>query len=240
MKSYLIKSLCFIGLFLLWGCHFKDICPECEKETQVLIKFDWSNIDFVPDGMTVLLYDKDGSLVETFSNIPPDGRIVNIKSGGYSAACYNNDTEYIQWRNHDNINTIEAFTNETTILDEHCRDQDTRSISNKVTNDQLLAMPDLLCGECRWDIDILAADDEVQVILFTPDLLVDVYIYEFENVVNPEYITNIRATLSGINDCMYLSNPQQSTESCIMPFTGNVDETNKGTIGKETAQNYLE
>ncbi len=230
MRSMFTKSLYFISLFLLWGCHFKDICPECDTVNEVLIKFDWSKIDFVPDGMTVLLYDTDGNLVETFSNVPSEGRIVKLKSGGYSAACYNNDTEYVQWRNLNNINTLEAYTTETDILADHSRNRSTRTSSYKVTNEKLTAMPDMLCGECLWDIDVMTKDDDVQVILFTPTLLVDVYIYEFTNISNTEHITNIRATLSGLNEGLYIADQQESTESCTMPFSGNVDETKENTI----------
>lgn len=221
MRLY-INILCFISLLALSSCHYKTICHECDAEATIMIKFDWSKIDFMPEGMTVLFYNENDELVYSFLNVSPDGRLVNLNAGKYHAVCYNNDTEYIHWRNQDNINTLEAYTNPTELKASHTR--------VKETNEILIAMPDRLCGQCRWDIEVVPEDDVNQVILFTPQLLTDTYIYKFTNVVNSQYITSIKATLSGLNNGYFIAHPDKSPGTCTMPFDGNVDKDDQKMI----------
>lgn len=223
MKSYIKLLLLICISTMVSACHFKSICPECETTATIMIKFDWSKIDFKPEGMTVLFYNQNDELVYKFLNVPPDGRLVNIESGSYYAVCYNNDTEYIQWRGEGNINTLEAYTNETELKVDHSR---TRSGKDEV----LVSMPDQLCGQCRWDVDILANDDKNQIVWFTPELLSDTYIYKFIDVTNSQYINAIKATLSGLRNGYFIAHPDKKTSICTMPFNANVDELNHRTI----------
>lgn len=212
-------------MLILSACHFKSICPECEVETVVMIKFDWSKVDVKPEGMTVLFYNEQDELVYSFLNVSPEGRLVNLSSGHYYAVCYNNDTESVQWRNQDNINTLEAYTTETELRAEHSR----ASSSNK-SGEVLIEMPNELYGQCRWDVVVRADDSENQIIWFVPEQLTDTYVYKFINVSNSKYITSIRATLGGLNDGYFIAHPQKASKVCTMPFDANVEEANKSVI----------
>ncbi|MGL5620131.1 MAG: DUF5119 domain-containing protein, partial [Tannerellaceae bacterium] len=80
-------------LFLLFtGCKNKELCPQCEQEADVVIKFDWSDIKKKPEGMTVLFYSMENELMYTLNNVPSSGETIHINAGTYRVACYNNDT----------------------------------------------------------------------------------------------------------------------------------------------------
>lgn len=223
MKSYIKLAILICLSTMVTACHFKSICPECDSTATIMIKFHWDKIDFKPEGMTVLFYNQNDELVYTFLNVPPEGRLVNLESGKYYAVCYNNDTQYIHWRGQNNINTLEAYTNETKLEADHSR---TRAGKDEI----LISMPDELCGECRWDVEILANDKDEQIVWFTPELLTDTYIYKFIDITNSQYISSIRATLSGLKNGYFIAHPNKGAPACVMPFNGNVDERNRKMI----------
>lgn len=232
MKKIYSLIVCLVLInFLFTGCHNKDLCPECDQETGVEVKFNWQNVKDIPEGMTVLFYSPNGDLKYTFQNIPASGRLIRIDAGTYQVACYNNDTEYVRWSGQDSISTLQVTMREGGLTEDHTRASTPPEIG------RLVVMPDDLYGDVLHEITIKPFDPELQVILLTPQTLLDFYTYEVSNIINAKYITNIRATLSGLSEIYFLGNPEHQVKSCTMPFMGNLSEQNQEMIVGEM-QNF--
>ena len=137
--------------------------------------------------MTVLLYKTEGNLAYQFNNVSPNGEAVKIKNGNYSVVCYNNDSEYVQWRDINNIKTINAYMRNGEIDENH-----TRSLN---TGENLIIMPDSICGTLKNNISVDNQEGVNQVISLEPHYLIDVYTYTILTVENVQYINKIKATL---------------------------------------------
>lgn len=222
-KLFPILTVLVFSVLGLTGCHNKDLCPECEQESGIEIKFDWSKVEDIPAGMTVLFYSQTGDLVYTFSDVPKDGEMIRIDAGTYQVACYNNDPEYAIWSGFNKLDSLQVTMREGELTEDHTR-------SKVPETGKLTVMPDDLCGCVRNDIVIKANDPDLQVVLLTPEPLIDIYTYEISNIENAQYITQIRATLSGLSDRYYLADPDHQEAETIMPFMGNIAEDNQKMI----------
>ena len=219
---YITVAICTI--LNLSACHNKDLCPECDSEAGIEIKFDWSDVTQIPAGMTVLFYNQAGELAYTFTNVPKEGEMIRIDAGTYQVACYNNDTEYARWSGFDKLDSLQVTTREGELTEDH-----TRAAELPETG-KLKVMPDYLCGAVVNKVLIKANDPNLQVVLLTPQPLIDLYTYKVSNIVNAQYITQIRTTLSGLSDRYYLANPEYQQAAVTMPFMGNLAEGNKEMI----------
>ncbi|MGL4292857.1 MAG: DUF5119 domain-containing protein [Bacteroidales bacterium] len=215
----MIVSICFFS-----SCHNKSLCPSCDQESGIEIKFDWKNIEKIPSGMTVLFYSPNGNLVYTFKNVSPNGERIRIESGNYQVACYNNDTEYGQWSGFDKIDSLNVTTREGELDEDHTR------AANTPETGVLNVMPDYLCGDVIKNKIILPDDPTIQIVLLTPKPLIDIYTYQISEIENAQYITKIRATLSSLSDRYYLANPDFQKAATTVPFNGNIAEDNKAMI----------
>lgn len=206
-----MAGLAFVLTFLLTGCRNKELCPQCEQEAGIEIKFDWSDVATVPEGMTVLFYNMQNELIYTFNNVSPMGEIVRINAGEYHIACYNNDSEYVQWYDIANVDSLYVETRETDLL----------KISDKLPVEYIVESPDFLCGDVLLKKEILAYNTELQVIFLKPIPLLSQYSYSISNIENAEYITKTTATLSGLSQRYYLSQPEHQNGIITMPFKEN-------------------
>ncbi|MEG2946925.1 MAG: DUF5119 domain-containing protein [Bacteroidales bacterium] len=227
MKKLCAWIIAAIGMvFCLSGCHNKDLCQECDRESGIEIKFDWNGVTQIPDGMTVLFYNQAGELAYTFTNVPKEGEMIRIEAGSYQVACYNNDTEYARWSGFDKLDSLQVTTREGELTEDHTR-------TGVPETGKLNVMPDFLCGDVVRGTEIKANDPDIQVVLLTPKPLIDIYTYQVSNIENAQYITQIRATLSGLSDRYYLGNPDYQQAATTMPFMGNLAEGNNTTIEGE-------
>ncbi|MGL4780025.1 MAG: DUF5119 domain-containing protein, partial [Bacteroidales bacterium] len=170
----LIVFLVFLGLS---SCHNKEICPECEKESVIKIQFNWDKVTNIPEGMTVLFYNMQNQLIYTFNNVSPDGQLIRIDAGTYKVACYNNDTEYVEWTGENNLDSLHVSTRKTDVLKSNL----------KVTNEDLVESPDFLCGSLLPEKEILAYVFYNQIVLLEPEPLLDYYSYSVSNIENGQY-----------------------------------------------------
>ena len=108
-KIYTIFLFCLLSL--LSSCHNKELCPDCYNEPGIEVQFNWSEVTTIPNGMRVNFYNQDGSLAYSF-NLPSSGGSITIKQGDYKVLCFNNDSEYIQYRDQDNYYSMSFFTSE--------------------------------------------------------------------------------------------------------------------------------
>ena len=226
-SKYLIYIL--LSFIFLNGCKNKHICPECEVNKVLMIEFDWKDVDQIPEGMRVLFYNDKGDLAYSF-NVSSAGERIWVKSGVYTVFCHNNDTEYVNWRGQSHENTLEAYTRNGTIEEDH-----TRATSSE--DEQIVVQPDFLCGDVRRNVLIPIHFEGVRVILLTPQDLLDHYTYEISNIVNLKAVTKIRCTLTGISGTLFPCKPENQLTPTTIPFMGNVSVDNKGMVEGEM-QNF--
>lgn len=216
MKKILLHILS-IGLIALifTSCCNKELCPECENETGVYVKFDWKNVKHIPEGMTVLFYNMDDDLVYTFNNIPANGELVRIESGKYRIACFNNDTEYVEWEGQNILDSLHVHTRISQNI--------IPSVNKQPEKDQELIVSsfDFLCGALLLQADIHPKSNTTQTILLTPNPLLDSYTYEINKLTNGKYISKIIASLSGLNQDLYIFNSNHQNGVVTMPFFKN-------------------
>ena len=201
-----------VVLVLTAGCCNKELCPDCDPQEGVEIKFDWKNAEIIPAGMTVLFYSMENELVYTFNNVPPQGEMIAIKAGKYRVACFNNDTEYVRWSGSDNLDSLHVTTRKTEI---------SGIPSGTKTEEELIAMPDILYGDVLVQDEILPFQSKVQVVLLTPKPLLDYYTYQISTIENAQYITKVQATLSGLSNSYYLAVPAHQLKASTIPFAAN-------------------
>lgn len=206
-----IAGIACVLFFLLSGCRNKELCPQCEQETGIEIKFDWSNVSAIPEGMTVLFYNMQSELVYAFNNVAPGGETVRINAGTYQVACYNNDSEYVQWYDIPNMDSLYVETRKTDVL----------KAAGKLPEEEMVESPDFLCGNVLPKKEIVAYSATEQIVLLKPMPLLCRYSYSIGYLENAQYITKTTATLSGLSQRYYLSHPDQQHGVITMPFKEN-------------------
>ena len=225
LKLLIISSL-FILLFT--NCKYKHL-DKCEDEGYLEVKFDWTNVTDIPTGMTTLFYSIEGNLLYQF-NIPSTGEKIKIPNGKYSVVCYNNDSEYVQWIGKDKLSTLHAITREGSLEEDHSR-------TKAVKADELFIMPDDIYGCVKFEVIVDVYGDIKDIILLKPLELVDKYTYYFYGVENSEYITQIKASLSGLAGELYMVGDNSNANTVTMAFNANVDESN-GKVITGTMYNF--
>lgn len=219
-----LKELVFLILILLFtSCHNKELCPECDKETGVEIKFDWSDVSDIPDGMTVVFYNMQNELVYTFNNVSPQGQLVRIDAGLYKVVCYNNDTEYVEWSGQSNLDSLQVYTRKA----ESPQSSKQKAIS--LPDEELVESPDFLCGSLLIEKEIFAYADYMQIVMLKPEPLLDQYSYSVSNIENGQYVSKTAATLTGLSKRYYLGNPLHQNGIVSMIFADNDLVNNKNT-----------
>ena len=200
-------------VFLVFtGCKNKELCPQCEQEAGVEIEFDWSDVEKKPEGMTVLFYNMENELMYTLNNVPPAGETIHINAGTYRVACYNNDSEYEQWHE---VSNMDSMYVETRVSEE-------LKASDKLPQEDLVECPDFLCGAILQKKELFAYSNETQIVLLKPEPLLCHYTYSVSNIENGEYIEKTSATLSGLSRRYYLSHPEHQLGTITMPFEDNL------------------
>lgn len=216
MIGFKAKELAILFIIILFSsCHNKELCPECDKETGVEVKFDWSDVSEIPDGMTVLFYNMQNELVYTFNNISSQGETVRIDEGSYHVACYNNDTEYVEWSNESDLDSLQVYTRKPV---------SPKSVLNRtldIPDEEVVEYPDFLCGTISGEEKILAYVNYEQVILLKPEPLLDSYTYSVNNIQNGQYISKTAATLTGLSKRLYLENQTHQNGVVSMTFSDN-------------------
>lgn len=214
-NHYIICAIILISVFFN-ACRNKEICPECENETGIFVKFDWQKAKHIPEGMTVLFYNMGGELVYTFNNVPPDGELVRIESGKYRIACYNNDTEYVQWSGQNKLDSLQVQTRKSQNIIPK-----TDKKTSKTDDELIVTSFDYLCGDVLYEKDVHPKSNTEQYIVLTPEALLDRYTYEVNSLKNGKYISKVLASLSGLSQRLFLSHPDYQNGIVTMPFFNN-------------------
>lgn len=104
-------ALCFAALT---SCRHKELCLHHPHTANVRIDVDWSGFEKeVPTGMTVLVYDDNGDLVESHLTNTTTHAYVSLEAGTYHSIVYNQSTSEfgsVKFNGMDNYATAEVCT----------------------------------------------------------------------------------------------------------------------------------
>ncbi len=228
MKRYFVFGLLCAGI--LTACKHRELYYEFEHTKSVRVEFDWSAAPTAdPDGMRVIFYPVDGNARAVVENLEgKNGGAVDVPEGTYNVVCFNNDTENIRWRGTGSIETIEAFTRNTAILETMQGPVDVPR--GDADTEPIVLAPDRMWRDRRDGVVISKEDETETVISFTPVSVTRHATYEISGVTNSEAITNIRGSLSGVSGSLFMGSNLLASETSTIPFDGMVDKTDDTKI----------
>ncbi|MDE7410347.1 MAG: DUF5119 domain-containing protein, partial [Muribaculaceae bacterium] len=211
------------------SCHHKDLYMEEEMTSQLQVVFDWRNApDADPESMALYLYEEDGHNPMRFIFANKTGGLIKAPFGTRHAICMNADnTDWVRMRNHENIETIEIFTQDAEEIGSKADDSTTIPRPEGTETERIAATPKMLWSSRSNDIRIIPHDG-MQTITLYPQEAVCHYIVDVYDVRNLEEVESsaVDATLSGMAEGY--SNGQQSatdnTVSMKFDLKGNASE----------------
>lgn len=85
-----IEMLLLVCIAALTSCHHKELCLHHPHTANVRIDVDWSGFKKeVPTGMSVMVYDDNGNLVESHLTNTTTHAYVSLEAGIYHSIVYN-------------------------------------------------------------------------------------------------------------------------------------------------------
>lgn len=194
------QIIALLLILLLPACEHKDLCFEHPHYSSVRVTFAWDGIAGYdrPEGMRVVFYPEKGGDNWTFDFPGGDSRAIRLPEGDYRVACFNYDTEMIDWKNKDDHSTFMA---------------DTREVNSP---DKTLARvtPDYLCGDNVEDFSLKASATGGEALLaLHPRTMVCRYTYEVNGLRNLGQIADIRAGLSGMSGSLHMTSGRTSADT---------------------------
>ena len=84
----------WVGAFMLSSCERRPLEVLYVDMARVVLHVDWqTEFDNKPQGMTVVLYDAEGKLYQSYSRNEVDSVEINLPVGSYTAVVFNNDPD---------------------------------------------------------------------------------------------------------------------------------------------------
>ena len=163
---------------LLSSCYNKDLCPDCEIQEGLSIKFDWSKVAPQPL-MTTLVYNAKGELVKKYQ-VPEGGKDISLLPGKYTIVTYNSSSDS-QWSGENSLNTL------------HITSPDGDQAGEKASSTYV-------CGATKRDVVVKNESGTEQVISLTPTEITDHYTYQISGLSSlGDKVTINSVSLSGLN-----------------------------------------
>ena len=214
----------FSALLLLTSCKYKDLYEgEDAFVSEVRLTFDWSEThDAEVKGMTALYYPSQQAGEPIRYDYPGmNGGTARMVAGSYQALAYNYDTETILYRNMQSLETLEAFTRESSIEEGTHLAAMTRDFAMpRVAGtdvERVILEPDPLWGGA-------SSSFLLQTGVKTPDVVVQPESYirhvniTIENVPNLQYTGQFGAALSGLAPSVQLASHTLDNECVTQAF----------------------
>lgn len=213
------------------SCRHKDLYMEEEMSSQLQVVFDWRNApDADPKSMALYLYEEDGHTPMRFIFSNKTGGLIKAPFGTRHAICLNADnTDWARMRNHENIETLEIYTQDAEAIGSRADDATTIPRPEGTENERIAVTPDMLWGSRTNDIKI-TPHDGMQTITMYPLEAVCHYIVDVYDVKNLDDVESsaVDATLSGMAEG-YCNGRQSATDNTVsmkVNLTGNEKEQN--------------
>ena len=211
-------SILAATLLLLCSCQYKDLCYDHNHWIYANTAYDWSHVT-APKPMRAMFYNISDSEVEpAIYDFKSIGGIIRLLGATYQGISYNNDTETILYRETKSINTLEAYTRQSSI-EEGTRMSFTRGTMPHFTAkepEKVILEPDSLYGAVSEEFTTDIADTVK--VDFLPRQRFHQLTVTITNVPNLQYTTNFGGAISGlaasINMATGIPSEQLATEAC--------------------------
>ncbi len=191
-------SILAATLLLLCSCQYKDLCYDHNHWIYANTTYDWSHVA-APKPMRATFYSlSDPSMEPQIYDFSSNGGLARLVGATYQAISYNNDTETILYRNGNSLNTLEAYTRQSSI-EEGTRMSFTRGTMPHFTAkepERVILEPDSLYGAVSEPFTTDLADTvdvEMQ-----PHQRFHEIIVTITNVPNLQYTGSFGGALSGL------------------------------------------
>ena len=210
------------SLLLLTSCHYKDFCYDHSHWAYLRTQLDWSKSPSAnAQGMTMLYY-ADGStepIRYDFSGM--QGGLARLQPGKYREVAYNYDTESILLRNMGSVNTLEAYTRQSSIEEgtQMARYGMPRSAASAA--ETVILEPDPLWTVASESLDLQHYGDTARVTLQPLERVYHVDI-TITNVPNLQYTGQFGGALSGLAPSVYVASGELGEGGVTQAFTCNV------------------
>ncbi|MDE6538100.1 MAG: DUF5119 domain-containing protein [Muribaculaceae bacterium] len=208
----------------LTSCRHKYLDFEEVPMTELDVVFDWSKApDATPESMAVYFYDTQTrseakALRYDFPN--KSGGEIKLPFSNYSAIALNSDnTHWAHFRNSDDIDNFEIYTNESSHLP--TSGLAIKSIPRaRDTEDEVIVETPEMFWTARRDSLSLAPGDKRKTFTFYPEEGVCHYKVIVRNISNFSSIEGsaIDATLSGMSGGFLHGSKQPTDSKCTLPF----------------------
>ena len=207
-------SLFTLAALLLCSCQYKDLCYDHNHWIYANTTYDWSHVA-APKPMRAMYYNLSDSEVEPIIyDFISNGGLARLTGATYQAISYNNDTETILYRNGSSINTLEAYTRQSS-LEEGTRLSFTRGSMPHFTAKEpeiVILEPDTLYSATSEPFQTELADT-VDIHFQSKTRYHEVTI-TIHNVPNLQYTGNFGGALSGLASSVNMSTGIVS-EDCV-------------------------
>lgn len=188
---------------LLTGCGEREKEEIPENFCEVGINLNWEGITSVPEGVEVLFYRQDNTNSKpTTTYLPAKGGKTNLKPGIYKVVIFNYDTEAVQIRGTDKLETLEAYTGPCTGF-----------VGENTTG--MVWEPDPIYV-ARLDLTIEEKEKE-KALDVKPQLIPQTCSFEIK-VKGLEYVNSVSGSVSGVAASYLLGLGHCSTETCTVSF----------------------
>ncbi len=220
-----LSTIYVLGLLLLAGCAHKDLCYFNANRSQVEVIFEWDSLPQDPPlGMRLFFYPQSGAepYIENLNGAK--GGYVDVPVGNYTVVCVNNDTETILWRGENALNTLEAYTRTTELVENM-----PGVTTPKQGEEEMVLAPEPIWSDTLQNV-VVQREAEDQLFVLYPTVATKRITYEVNRVSGSENITLIRATLSGLSGSLLLADREIAQTGATLPFSGSVDTDNSSRI----------
>ncbi len=226
----ILMLLAFVsGLFT--SCRHKDLYMEEDMTSELQVVFDWRNAqDADPQSMAMYLYEEDGHSPMRFIFSNKSGGLIKAPFGTHHAICMNADnTDWARMRNHENIETLEIYTQDAGEIGSRADDITTVPRPEGTENERIAATPGMLWGSRSNNIAI-TPHEGMQTITMYPQECVCHYMVDVYDVKNLDEVESsaVDATLSGMAEG-YNHGQESATDNTVsfkFDLIGNAAEEN--------------
>ena len=234
MKHRITQSLLFTihsSLFtlLLTSCDYKELCYDHNHLTNLELTFDWAQAEEAnPEGMTVQFYDLTAPAADPvrYDLKGRYGGQIELLPSTWNAVAYNYDTETILYRGMESIETLEAYTRESSI--EEGTQIQTRAEMPRPAEAQdqpVILEPDMLYGAVGQAFTLDFDAPERIVTLQSQERVCDVVI-TIHNVPNLNYTSQFGGALTGLSPSVFMHSARLGEGLVTEAFTAQeIDET---------------
>lgn len=239
--------LALMLLLFLAGCkrmplYFQEKTLELLLELNLKLDVDidvdiHTDIDVIsyvaikePEYMRACFYDPSSKKMVYNKYLPSSGGDISLSPGTYQMMVYSFGTEYIQIRNDDNINTIEAFTSDITASKMKSLEKFYKDNTKAAPTDPIIYAPDhLLVATQEVEIPEFTSERQTITLYATANTIVETYTFEVHTVVGAEFIESAEAFITNQAISSFFGRGEVNPTPATIFFPVGVDKT-KGCL----------